>query len=185
MVLEDGDGDRARASSSPTPIPKRTFLGLVGERDLPEDFRRAVAGIKMDGPCAKVNLVLSEEPRVTAMPTEFRKSERALFTLVPSLEFAERCYDIARSGEIPEELWVDCVVASNVDPSLAPEGRHVMTCFVQYVPYRLNAGTWDEKRELLGDRVVREDRRVRAERPRRGRRAAGPDAARPRARPTA
>jgi phytoene dehydrogenase-like protein len=89
------------------------------------------------------------------MPREFRKSERALFTLVPSLEFAERCYAIARSGEIPEELWVDCVVASNVDPSLAPEGRHVMTCFVQYVPYRLNAGTWDEKSELLGDRVVK------------------------------
>ena len=56
--------------------------------------------------------------------------ERALFTLVPSLEFAERCYNTARGGEIPEELWVDCVVASNVDPSLAPAGRHVMTCFV-------------------------------------------------------
>jgi len=75
---------------------------------------------------------------------------------VPSLEFAERCYNVARSGEIPEELWVDCVVASNVDPSLAPEGRHVMTTFVQYVPYRLRSGaTWDEKRELLGDRVVK------------------------------
>jgi phytoene dehydrogenase-like protein len=89
------------------------------------------------------------------MPKEFRTSERALFTLVPSLEFAERCYGIARAGELPEELWVDCVVASNVDPSLAPEGRHVMTCFVQYVPYRLSRGTWDENRELLGDRVVR------------------------------
>ena len=154
VVLEDGSEVRAPVVVS-NADPKRTFLGLVGERDLPENFRKAISGIKMDGPCAKVNLVLSEEPRVTAMPPEFRKSERALFTLVPSLEFAERCYAIARSGEIPEELWVDCVVASNVDPSLAPEGRHVMTCFVQYVPYRLNAGTWDEKRELLGDRVVR------------------------------
>jgi phytoene dehydrogenase-like protein len=154
VVLEDGSEIRARVVVS-NADPKRTFLGLVGERDLPEEFRRAVSGIKMDGPCAKVNFVLSEEPQVTAMPKEFRKSERALFTLVPSLEFAERCYNIARSGEMPEELWVDCVVASNVDPSLAPEGRHVMTCFVQYVPYRLNAGTWDEKRELLGDRVVK------------------------------
>lgn len=154
VVLEDGSEVRAPVVVS-NADPKRTFLGLVGERDLPEDFRKAISGIKMDGPCAKVNVVLSEEPRVTAMLPEFRKSERALFTLVPSLEFAERCYAIARSGEIPEELWVDCVVASNVDPSLAPEGRHVMTCFVQYVPYRLNAGTWDEKRELLGDRVVR------------------------------
>ena len=52
-------------------------------------------------------------------------------------------YDIAKWGEIPEDLWVDCVVASNVDPSLAPEGTHVMTCFVQYVPYELREGTWD------------------------------------------
>jgi len=122
---------------------------------LPEEFRRAVAGIKMDGPCAKVNLVLAEEPRVAAMPPGFTTSQRALFTLVPSLDFAERCYNVAREGVLPEELWVDCVVASNVDASLAPEGRHVMTCFVQYVPYRLREGTWDEKREILGDRVVK------------------------------
>jgi phytoene dehydrogenase-like protein len=57
-------------------------------------------------------------------------------------------------GEIPERLWVDCVVASNVDQTLAPRGRHVMTCFVQYVPYRLAKGTWDQQRELLGDRVL-------------------------------
>ena len=135
--------------------PKRTFLGLVEPAALPDAFREAVRGIKMDGPCAKVNLVLSEEPRVTGMPSAFTRAERALFTLVPSLEFAERCYDIAKHGEVPEELWVDCVIASNVDDTLAPEGRHVMTCFVQYVPYRLKQGSWDEKRERLGDLVVR------------------------------
>ena len=154
VVLEDGSEIPATVVLS-NADPKRTFLGLVDGPALSDEFRRAVAGIKMDGPCAKVNLVLSEEPRVTGMPAAFRKSERALFTLVPSLEFAERCYGLARAGELPEELWVDCVVASNVDPSLAPEGRHVMTCFVQYVPYRLREGSWDEKRELLGDRVLR------------------------------
>jgi phytoene dehydrogenase-like protein len=77
-----------------------------------------------------------------------------MFTLLPSSSFADRCYEIAQRGEIPERLWVDCVVASNVDPTLAPAGRHVMTCFVQFVPYRLRDGTWDEKRELLGDRVL-------------------------------
>src|SRR6187399_2575776 len=63
-------------------------------------------------------------------------------------------YDIAKWGDIPEELWVDCVVASNVDPTLAPAGKHIMTCFVQYVPYRLRTGTWDDHRELLGKRVI-------------------------------
>jgi phytoene dehydrogenase-like protein len=89
------------------------------------------------------------------MPADATPNQRSLFTLVPSLDFAERCYDVAKRGEIPEELWVDCVVASNVDPTLAPAGRHVMTCFVQYVPYRLKNGTWDACRELLGDRVVK------------------------------
>jgi phytoene dehydrogenase-like protein len=88
------------------------------------------------------------------MPEDADPLRRSLFTLVPSLEFAERCYDTAKHGELPEELWVDCVVASNVDPSLAPEGRHVMTSFIQYTPYRLKDGTWDEHRDLLGDRVV-------------------------------
>jgi phytoene dehydrogenase-like protein len=109
----------------------------------------------MDGPCAKVNFVLSEEPRVNGMPGHFTASQRSLFTLVPSLELAQRCYDSAKFGEIPEELWVDCVVASNVDSTLAPQGKHIMTAFVQYVPYKLREGTWDEKRELLGDRVVK------------------------------
>src|SRR5207245_2725508 len=81
--------------------------------------------------------------------------ERTFYTLVPSLEFAERCYDIAKFGDIPGELWVDCVIASNADHTLAPAGTHIMTCFVQYVPYHLREGTWDEKRALLGDRVIR------------------------------
>jgi phytoene dehydrogenase-like protein len=154
VALENGTEIHSRFVLS-NADPKRTFLQLVEASALPAEFRAAVAGIKMNGPCAKVNLVLSEEPKVTGMPAEFSLSQRALFTLVPSLEFAERCYDVAKYGDIPEELWVDCVVASNADPSLAPPGRHVMTCFVQYVPYNLRQGTWDEKRELLGQRVLR------------------------------
>ena len=154
VILEDGEEIAAPLVLS-NADPKRTFLGMVEPGELPDDFRAAVRAIKMDGPCAKVNLVLSEEPRVNGMPISFTAGERSLFTLVPSLEFAERCYDISKFGDIPEELWVDCVVASNVDNTLAPPGRHIMTCFVQYVPYRLRQGTWDEKRELLGDRVVK------------------------------
>jgi len=154
VVLEDGSEVRGRMILS-NADPKRTFLKMVAARELPEDFLSAVRGIKMDGPCAKVNFVLAEEPRFTGTSPQASPLERAFYTLVPSLEFAERCYDIAKFGEIPEELWVDCVVSSNADPSLAPPGKHILTCFVQYVPYRLREDTWDEKRELLGDRVVR------------------------------
>jgi phytoene dehydrogenase-like protein len=154
VILEDGTEIRARVVLS-NADPKRTFLKMLEPDSLPAEFLHAVRGIKMDGPCAKVNLILSEEPRFTGTPADATAQERSLFTLVPSLEFAEKCYDIAKFGEIPEELWVDCVVASNVDDSLAPPGKHVMTCFVQYVPYHLREGNWDEKRELLGDNVVR------------------------------
>ena len=154
VVLEDGMEIRSRFVLS-NADPKRTFLKMIPASDLPEEFIRAVRGIKMDGPCAKVNMVLAEEPRFTGTPPNATPLERTFYTLVSTLEFAERCYAISRSGEIPEELWVDCVVSSNADDSLAPRGKHILTCFVQYVPYRLREGTWDEKRELLGDRVVK------------------------------
>jgi len=136
--------------------PKRTFLGLVDKTELPDDFRDAVAAIKMDGPCAKVNLVLNAEPAVLGMPADAGPAQRALFTLPPSLEVADRCYERCKRGEIADaaELFVDCVVASNVDDSLAPAGRHVMTCFVQYVPYRLAEGDWDTRADELGDKVL-------------------------------
>jgi len=154
VVLDDGTELRARLVLS-NADPKRTFLGFLDAKELPEDFLSAVRGIKMDGPCAKVNMVLAEEPKFTGTSPTAAPLERTFYTLVPSLEFAEHCYDIAKFGEIPEELWVDCVVSSNADASLAPPGKHILTCFVQYVPYRLRDGNWDEKRELLGDRVVK------------------------------
>ena len=154
VILEDGSEISARLVLS-NADPKRTFLQMIPSPELPEEFLHAIRGIRMDGPCAKVNLVLAEEPRFTGTPAGATQLQRTFYTLVASLEFAERCYDTAKFGEIPEELWVDCVVSSNADDSLAPPGKHILTCFVQYVPYRLRQGTWDEKRELLGDRVVR------------------------------
>jgi phytoene dehydrogenase-like protein len=153
VVLEDGTEIASRLVLS-NADPKRTFLGMVHASELPDDFLEAVAAIRMNGPSAKVNFVLAEAPRVTGMPTDADPNRRSLFTLVPSAEYAERCYDRAKAGEISDDLWVDCVVASNVDDSLAPAGRHIMTCFVQYVPYQPNGVSWEDKREWLGDRVV-------------------------------
>ena len=154
VVLEDGTELRTRMVLS-NADPKRTFLRLLDSKELPEDFVYAVRRIKMAGPCAKVNMVLAEEPRFTGTSPRATPLERTFYTLVPSLQFAEQCYDIAKFGEIPQELWVDCVVSSNADDSLAPPGKHILTCFVQYVPYKLQRGTWDEMRETLGDRVVK------------------------------
>ncbi|PYX18304.1 MAG: hypothetical protein DMG84_00095 [Acidobacteria bacterium] len=111
VVLEDGTELRSKVVLS-NADPKRTFLKLVPAGELPEDFIQAVEGIKMDGPCAKVNMVLAEEPRFTGTSPNASPLERTLYTLVPSLEFAARCYAVSRSGEMPEELWVDCGVSS-------------------------------------------------------------------------
>jgi len=136
--------------------PKRTFLQLLDKAELPDDFRAAVSGIKMDGPCGKVNLVLDAEPQVTGMPADAAPGRRALFTLPPDLAVADVCYDRAKRGELADadQLFIDCVVASTVDGSLAPAGRHIMTCFVQYLPYQPAAGSWDTLRDELGDRVL-------------------------------
>jgi len=134
--------------------PKRTFLKLVPEQDLDEDFRRQVEAIHMNGPAAKVNLVLNEEPRVNGMPADAPPLQKMLFTLVPTFDQAQRCYNASQVGELEPELWVDCVWASAVDPGLATPGHHVLTTFVQYLPYQPAKGDWDQHREWLGDRVV-------------------------------
>ena len=153
VTLEDGTEIPARIVLS-NADPKRTFLGLVDKRELAEEFRRDVAAITMAGPCAKVNFALDREPDWRGMPADADPNRRSLATLVPTLEQAQRSYDVHRTGEIPDELWVDCVTASNVDDTLAPEGTHVMTAFVQYVPFELARGTWDERSDELGRRVV-------------------------------
>jgi phytoene dehydrogenase-like protein len=154
VALDDGTEIPAKVVIS-NADPKRTFLGMLDSSDLPQEFLRAVRSIRMNGPSAKVNFVLSEEPRVSGMPDDAGPGQRALFTLVPSYAQAERCYNQSQEGLLPDDLWVDCVVASNVDDSLAPEGRHMLTCFVQYLPYELSEGDWEHRREELGDRVTR------------------------------
>ncbi len=77
-----------------------------------------------------------------------------LYTLVPTFDQAQACYNAAQNGEIAQDLWVDCIEASAIDPGLVTPGHHVLTSFVQYVPYHLKGTNWDEQREAFGDRVI-------------------------------
>ena len=153
VTLKSGEVIDARLVIS-NADPKRTFLGLVEPGELDSEFRRDVQNIRMDGPAGKVNFVLSEEPQVSGMPEDRSKAQRSLFTLIPTLDEAEANYNASRLGLLPERLWVDCVLASNADDSLTPDGRHVLTCFVQYLPYSPRDGNWDDHREELGNRVT-------------------------------
>ena len=155
VLLEDNSEIAASVIVS-NADPKRTFLGLVSEQELDPEFLSTVRGIKMDGPCAKFNLVLGEEPRLTGIDPHADTLQRAQFTLVPWLDGAQWCYEQARQGKIAERLWIDCLVPSLIDPSLATSGRHVMTCFVQYLPYRLSDSSWPVERDRLQRQLLRQ-----------------------------
>ena len=153
VTLESGEtlpGDIVVSNAD----PKRTFLGLVPDGELEDDFLAAVRAIRMNGPAAKVNLVLDDEPRFTGMPPDAPPLQRMLATLVPTLAEAQANYNACQEGRLVDGLWVDCVWASAVDDSLVPDGRHVLTTFIQYLPYDLADSNWDAQRDWLGNRVV-------------------------------
>jgi phytoene dehydrogenase-like protein len=155
VVLADGAAIEAGIVVS-NADPKRTYLTLVPQAALDPELVAAVRAIKMDGPCGKLNLVLSEEPHLDAEEPGSDALRRAQFTLVPWLEGAQSAYGEARRGRIAEELWIDCLVPSLVDDSLATRGRHVMTCFVQYLPYALSGSDWSLERERLEAQLLRQ-----------------------------
>jgi phytoene dehydrogenase-like protein len=153
VALASGEEIRARVVVS-NADPKRTFLGLVEPRQFDGEFLREVAAIKMAGPCAKINYALSEAPVLPQMPAGGSPAEKSDFTVCQDMQAHERAWDDAKHGRASKEPYVDCVVPTHLDPGLAPEGRHVLTAFVQYAPYRLEQGDWKTERERLADRVT-------------------------------
>jgi phytoene dehydrogenase-like protein len=153
VALESGEEIRARVVAS-NADPKRTFLRLVESRDLDAGFRLAIEGIKMAGPCAKINFALAEAPVLPQMPEDATPRERSDFTICPDIAYHERAWDETKHGRASTHPYVDCVVPTHLDPGLAPPGRHVLTAFVQYAPYRLAGGDWPVERERLADRVT-------------------------------
>jgi phytoene dehydrogenase-like protein len=155
VALADGSTVDARLVVS-NADPKRTYLGLLPADALDPAFAAAVRGIKMDGPCGKLNLVLGEEPVLERSDPAADALQRSQFTLVPWLDGAQTAYGEARRGRFAEALWIDCLVPSLVDDSLATPGRHVMTCFVQYLPYRIAGSDWSLERERLEAQLLRQ-----------------------------
>ena len=76
-----------------------------------------------------------------------------MVSISPSIDYLERAYDDAVDGRFSRQPYIDMGFPSYIDPSVAPPGQHVMACFVQYAPYELAEGTWDDQREAFGDTV--------------------------------
>jgi phytoene dehydrogenase-like protein len=135
--------------------PQTTLLSLLGEDHLPDELVRELEAFRNRSPSAKVNLALSELPDLTAMPGKELGPQHPEIMISPSLEYLEKAWDDAKYGRFSEGPMIDAVIPTTKDPTIAPEGRHIMTCFVQYAPYEPREGSWDGgAREALGDRVV-------------------------------
>ena len=152
VVLASGEEIRARAVAS-NADPKRTFLTLLEDPQIEGTFLADVRRIKMAGPCAKINFALSEAPVLTQWPKGLTPAQKSDFTVSHGLAYHERAWDDAKHGRASAEPYVDCVVPTHIDPTLAPPGRAVLTAFVQYAPYHLKEGDWAAEREKLADRV--------------------------------
>jgi phytoene dehydrogenase-like protein len=152
VVLESGETiDTPLVASSAD--PHVTFLRLLDPATLPDDFVASVRNFRFRGASAKVNLALNGLPQFTSKP-DGDAHLRGAISISPSVDYMERAYDEAKYGGFSRRPYMDIVIPSLTDPTVAPAGTHVMSCFVQYAPYHLATGTWDEQREALGDTVI-------------------------------
>ncbi len=152
VALESGEELRARTVISGLD-PRRTFLELVEPADLPSDLVAAVKRFRFSGSSGKVNLALSELPDFSALPGAGPHLKGAI-AIAPSVDYLERAYDDAKYGDFSRRPFMDIVIPSMIDPTMAPPGKHVMSIFVQYAPYARTGGWDDRSREAFGDAVV-------------------------------
>ncbi len=132
--------------------PRRTFLELVDPRELPTDLVEAIERFRFQGTSAKVNFALDGAPRYPALGDR-TDQYRGFTNIGPSMEYLERAYDDAKYGWYSKRPYLDCAIQSTIDPDMAPPGKHVMSCFVQYAPYHLRESDWDNEKERFGDTV--------------------------------
>ena len=133
----------------------RTFLGLLESGTLEPSFEEEVRRFKFRGSSGKVNLAVDRLPDFTCLPGE-GEHLRGAISFSPSIDDMETAYDDAKYGHFSRKPYIDMIIPTLVDPSMAPPGKHVISCFVQYAPYKLapELGTWDDQRDAFGDAVI-------------------------------
>jgi len=152
VVLQSGEEITANVISSSVD-PHLTFEKFLEPSQLPADFLEGVRRYKFRGSSGKVNIALDALPEFKSLPGDGAHLRGAI-SISPSMEYMERAYDDAKYGHYSRRPYIDMVIPSLTDPSVAPPGKHVLSCFVQYAPYKLAEGTWDDQREAFGDNVI-------------------------------
>jgi phytoene dehydrogenase-like protein len=154
VALESGE--EIEAGSILSSLDSRlTFLRLLEPGTLDPTFEAEIGRFKFRGSSGKVNLAVDRLPDFSCLPGE-GEHLRGAISLSPSVEEMEQAYDDAKYGRFSRRPYVDMIIPTLVDPTMAPPGKHVISCFVQYAPYKLapELGTWDEQRDAFGDAVI-------------------------------
>ena len=152
--LEDGTQIDARFVASSVDA-HLTFEKFLTPDELPEYFREAVARIDYASASAKINLALAEPPRFTCLPSDgVGPHHHGTMHIGPTLDYLERAYDDAKYGRPSERPILEMTMATSVDQTIAPPGKHLLSIFVQYAPYKLAEGSWDDIKENFADRCI-------------------------------
>ena len=126
--------------------PQTTFLDLVGRAHLPEDLVTEIEHLRTRSASAKINFALSELPDYSAIPGRELGPQHPECIISPSLQYLEKAWDDVKYGRVSERPMIDAVIPTTKDDSLAPAGKHIMTCFTQYIPYEPADGPWDDSK---------------------------------------
>jgi phytoene dehydrogenase-like protein len=152
VVLESGEEIAAGAVLSSVDS-RLTFLDLLEPGTVDAEFEDEVRRYKFRGSSGKVNLALDALPDFSSLPGP-GEHLRGAISFSPSVDYMEQAYDDAKYGRFSRRPYIDMIIPTLVDPSMAPPGKHVMSCFVQYAPYHLADGHWDDRRDAFGDAVI-------------------------------
>jgi phytoene dehydrogenase-like protein len=152
VVLSSGEEVPARTVVS-NADPKTTFLKLSDPSLLSPTFTKRLQNYRMNGTVAKVNLALEALPSFEGV--NGNESMAGRLQIGPEIDYLERAFDEAKYGSFSRAPYLEVTIPSLTDASLAPQGKHVMSVYVQYAPYKLKNGSWNEQREALGDVVVK------------------------------
>jgi phytoene dehydrogenase-like protein len=153
VALEDGTEISGRIVVSAMDV-KRTFLKCMDKSDLPESFYHRVENFKIRGSSGKLNIALDGRPTFPALP-EGSSLYFSDMHFIDSMERMERAYDDWKDGTWSKDPYIDMVMPTMVDPTMAPPGKHFMSCFIQYCPHKLEGRDWtDAEREQFAKTVI-------------------------------
>jgi phytoene dehydrogenase-like protein len=152
VLLSNGEEINAKAVIS-NADPKRTLLKLTDSIHLSPDFVQKLQHYRGNGTVAKVNLALSGLPTFTALKNGNGAALKGRIHIGHEIDYLERAFDSSKYGNFSPHPYLEATIPSLTDPTLAPEGKHVMSIYMQYAPYKLK-GDWESQRKALGQTVV-------------------------------